>query len=376
MKSIGEYYHKYNTDDKKMIINIRVYQYINLYNMAKYCCNCSRITNIKEYYTKFIQDVNIVDLYCDTCFDEKQKYDDMQIENSIKFKLDVKSLVRPEFLANYVIPLKIHKEISEVINGINTEFVVIEKEAYNDYMKKVAYSSDRLVNDKYISKIITKQQKEIGVELGIVNGIEERERREKEREEERERKKVKQIDIDRFNNEKAKREKQEFLEERKKDLDEPGAKAEECKFCNTWRVFPKDFKDDNNKTFTKKYVKDKEKLESKCCVNCYCEANDKKNNYIDECKRNKITCRYCKTKYIMICKRDKDNHESSTKCLRAKDYNEDKKDLSLMTVNELRLICKKSLNDDGTYRISNYTKMKKDDLLEKMVDIYELLVFI
>lgn len=367
-----------NTDDKKMINNIRVYQFINLYNMDKMdkcCCNCSRISNIQKYYTKLIDDIDKVHLYCDTCYEDKEKFDNDLIKTSIKMKLDVKSLVRPEFLSNYVIPLKIHKEISEVINGINTEFVVIEKEAYNDYMKKVAYSSDKIVSDEYIAKINIKQQREIGVELGIVNGIEERERREKEREQERERKKAKQVDINKHYNEKAKREKQEFFEERKKDLDEPGAKAEECKFCNTWRVFPKDFKDDNNKTFTKKYVKDKEKLERKCCVNCYCEANDKRQNYIDECKRNKITCKYCKVKYIMITKRDKENHESTTKCLRAKDYNKEKKDLSLMTVKELRLICKKSLNDDGTYRISNYTKMKKDDLLEKMVDIYDLLVF-
>ncbi len=363
------------TDDKKMINNIRVYQYINLYNMAKCCCNCSKISNIKEYYTKFNDDINKVDLYCDTCYKDKEKFDDDLIKTSIVFKQDVKSLVRPEFLAKYLIPLTVHKEIIEVINGINTEFVVIEKEAYNDYMKKVAYSSDRLVSDKKINKIIIKQQKEADVELRIVNGIEERERREKEREQERERKKIKQIDINRHYNDNAKKQKQEFFEERKKDLDEPGAKAEECKFCNTWRVSPKDFKDDNGKTFTKKFVKDKEKLERKCCVNCYCEANDKRQNYIDECKKNKITCRYCKIQYIMITKRDKDNHESSTKCLRARDYNEEKKDLSLMTVNELRLICKKTLNDDGTYRISNYTKMKKDDLLEKMVDIYDLLVF-
>ena len=339
------------------------------------CYRCNRRTNLSKYHTKFSSEPKVI-LYCESCFNEKHKYDDIQIKFAIQNKdKDIKTKVRPEFLVNYLIPLTIHKEISEVINGINTEFVVIEKQSYNEYMKKVALSNDRLVSDRYITKITTQQQKEADVELRIVNGIEERERREKVREEERERKKVKQVDIDKFNNEKAKKEKQEFFEERKKDLDEPGAKAEECKFCNTWRVFPKDFKDDNNKTFTKKFVKDKEKLERKCCVNCYCEANDKRQNYIDECKKNKITCKYCKTKYIMITKGDKERHESTTKCLRARDYNEEKKDLSLMKVKELQEICKKTLNDDGTYRISNYTRMKKDELLEKMVDIYDLLVF-
>ena len=338
------------------------------------CYSCNRRTNLSKYHTKFSSEPKIV-LYCESCFNEKNKYDDIEIKLLIQNKnKDIKTTVRPEFLVDYLIPLTIHKEVSEVIDGVNYEFVMIEKQSYNEYMKKVALSNDRLVSDRYITKIATQQQKEADVELRIVNGIEERERREKEREEESERKKVKQVDIDRFNNEKTKREKQEFLEERKTDLDEPGAKAEECKFCKTWRVFPKDFKDDNGKTFTKKYVKDKEKLENKCCVNCYCEANDKKNNYIDECKKNKITCKYCKTQYIMINKGDKERHESTTKCLRAKDYNEDKKDLSLMKVKQLQEICKKTLNDDGTYRISNYTKMKKDELLEKMMAIYDLLV--
>jgi hypothetical protein len=343
--------------------------------MDKCCSSCSKITTIQKYYSKFITDEDDVVLLCDNCYNDKEKFDNDLIHTSIQMKLDIKSLVKPQFIANYVIPLKIHKEITEVIDGINTEFVVIEKQSYNDYMKRVAYSNDRLVSDRYIKKIEINQQKEAEAEQRRVNGIEEKERREKEEEQERERKKNKQVDIDKHNNEKAKREKQEFLEERKADLDEPGAKAEECKFCKTWRVFPKDFKDDNNKTFTKKYVKDKEKLESKCCVNCYCEANDKRINYIDECRKNKITCRYCNTKYIMITKGDKERHESTTKCLRAKDYNADKKDLSLMKVKELQAICKRTVNDDGTYRISNYSTMKKDDLLEKMVDIYDLLVF-
>ena len=70
-----------NTDNKKMIINIRVYQYINLFNMAECCCYCSRITNLHKYYNKLSSDVNEVDLYCDTCFDKKQKNDDVLIKN-------------------------------------------------------------------------------------------------------------------------------------------------------------------------------------------------------------------------------------------------------------------------------------------------------
>ena len=54
-----------------------------------------------------------------------------------------------------------------------------------------------------------------------------------------------------------------------------------------------------------------------------------------------------------------------------------------MPVKELQHICSKSINDDGTYRINNYTKgtyrinnytkMKKAELIEKMNAIYDLL---
>ena len=358
-----------------MIINIRVYQYINLFNMAKCCCYCSRITNLHKYYNKLSSDVNEVDLYCDTCFDKKQKNDDVLIKNSIKMKLDVKPLVKPKFLANYLIPLTVHKEISEVINGINTEFVVIEKQSYNEYMKKVAYSNDKLVNDEYVAKITTQQQKEAEVEQNRVNGIIERERREKEREQERERKKVKQVDIDRFNNDNYKKQKDEFREERKLDLKEEGAKIQLCAFCKEFKVYPKDYKDDNGKTYLKDYVINKMKTKGKCCMDCYFKTKDKQEDYIRE---HQETCPYCNTVYIIRCQNDKDRHLNSSKCLRVQadtvKYDVNKKKILLMKVKDLRIICKNTLNNDGTYRIPNYSNMKKDELLEKMMAIYELLV--
>ena len=52
-----------------------------------------------------------------------------------------------------------------------------------------------------------------------------------------------------------------------------------------------------------------------------------------------------------------------------------KKDLSLLSVKELMKICSKTIKEDGTYRINNYTRIKKAELLEKMNTIYDLLVF-
>ena len=60
-------------------------------------------------------------------------------------------------------------------------------------------------------------------------------------------------------------------------------------------------------------------------------------------------------------------------------YDEDdenfKDKLELLSIKELQSICSKSLNDDGTYRINNFTRLKKVELLEKMNAIYDLLKF-
>ena len=38
-------------------------------------------------------------------------------------------------------------------------------------------------------------------------------------------------------------------------------------------------------------------------------------------------------------------------------------------------ICSKTLNENNTYRINNYTRIKKDELVSQMNTIYDLLVF-
>ena len=339
------------------------------------CCNCNRRTNLSKYYSKLISDENEVDLYCDTCYKQKEDTDRLFIQSLIQNPNEAKVHIRPQFLVDYLIPLTIHKEVSEVIDGVNYEFVVIEKQSYNNYMKKVAYSNDKLVSDKYISKITIQQQKEAEVEQNRINGIIERERREKEREEERERKKVKQVDIDGFNNDNYKKQKDEFREERKLDLKEEGAKIQLCAFCKEFKVYPKDYKDDNGKTYLKDYVINKMKTKGKCCMDCYFKTKDKQEDYIRE---HQETCPYCNTVYILRCQNDKDRHLNSSKCLRVQaetvKYDVNKKKILLMKVKDLRIICKNTLNDDGTYRIPNYSNMKKDELLEKMMAIYDLLV--
>jgi hypothetical protein len=341
--------------------------------MTKSCCNCSRITTIQKYYTKFITDVNDFELLCDTCYNDKQKFDNDLIQASIQMKSNIKELVKPHFLVNFLIPLKIHKEINEVIDDINYTYVVIEKQSYNEFMKKVAYSNDKLVSDNYISKIVKKQERETSAELTRVSGIEEKQRREDEEEQERERKKIKQIEIDRHNNDKTKKQKQEFIEERKTDLKKDGSTIKPCPFCKEYKIYPQDYKDENDNIYLKEYTINKNKTKGYCCVDCYFKTKDKKEDYI---KDHQEQCPICNTIYMIRCENDRENHLNTNKCLRARDYKYDnkKRELSLMKMSELIMICRNTVNADGIYRIPNYTRMKKDDLLKKMIAIYDLLV--
>jgi hypothetical protein len=108
-------------------------------------------------------------------------------------------------------------------------------------------------------------------------------------------------------------------------------------------------------------------------MDCYFKTKDKKEDYIRD---HTETCPICNTTYMIRCHNDKDRHLSTTKCLRAQEYKYDKqkKEILLMSVKDLHAICKRTVNDDGTNRITNYTKMKKDELLQKMMAIYDLLV--
>ena len=49
-------------------------------------------------------------------------------------------------------------------------------------------------------------------------------------------------------------------------------------------------------------------------------------------------------------------------------------DLSKFNIRQLQNICSKSLDENGTYRINNYTRLSKKELLEKMNENYDFLV--
>jgi hypothetical protein len=371
------------TDNKKMIINIRVYQYINLFNMTK-CCkeDCYSRIDIKTFYSHIIGADDEGYDYCGNCYKIERDTERDIIKFEISKGNNIASIVKQKYIPEYVNPkssdvcikpMNVLETGGKIINGVYQEYVLINLIEYNNFMIRFACSNRKLVNDEFLTKKREQQQKQDEVELAKTNAIEQRARREKEAEEERIRKIKKQEELNKSNNEKLKKQREEFREENKEKLAYPGAKEQKCEFCKTYKVFPFDFRNEHDEPFRKVYYKQKDKYTSICCIDCFYETEQKKEDY----KLNHTQhCPICKTSYIMRCDADEERHLNTAKCLAAKEeYYKYKKTLSLLTIKDLQAICKKTLNDDGTYRISNYSRMTKKILIDKMNDIYDLLVF-
>jgi hypothetical protein len=150
------------------------------------------------------------------------------------------------------------------------------------------------------------------------------------------------------------------------------AKIQKCDFCKEYRIYPIHYKDENNQSYQREFTKDKKKFKSICCMDCNQQAEQKKEDYKFE---NTEYCFICKSSYIALSDSMITCHLNSIKHKKNKAAYEGKKDLSLLTVKELTKICSKSFNENEFYRINNYSKMKKDELVKQMNDVYDLLVF-
>jgi hypothetical protein len=176
--------------------------------------------------------------------------------------------------------MNIHKIVSETIDGIKKDFVMIEFEEYNNYMLHIACSNKKLIDDETLIKKREQQQKQEEVELNRINMIKEKERREQQREEQYKASINKEIEINKFQNEKEKKLKADV----RNDYDEVfktyiDAKIQKCDFCKNYKVYPIHYKDENNKSYQREYTKDKQKFKSICCMDCYHTAEQKKEDY-------------------------------------------------------------------------------------------------
>ena len=351
------------------------------------CCSCYCDKDVKKFYSKFIGSSDTeANFYCNICYDRVKEDEEELIKFSISNGTNISTIIKEKYIidyinpissTNHIKPMNIHKIVSEIVDGIKKDFVMIEFEEYNNYMLHIAYSNKKFVDDETIKKKREQQQKQEEVELNRINMIKEKERREQEREEQYNTSIEKEIKINKFYNEKVKKIKEELQEEYKEVFKQhKDAKIQKCDFCNKYLIYPIHYKNENNEVYKREYTKDKKKFKSICCMDCNHEAEQRKEDYKS---KNTEHCLICNCSYIALSDNMITAHLNSIKHKKNKvaleGEEETKKDLSLLTVKELQLICSKSINEDRTSRINNYTRLPKKELLNKMNAIYDLLIF-
>lgn len=272
--------------------------------------------------------------------------------------------------------MNVYKTVIEVIEGVEKEFVMIELNEYNHYMNLTNPLYEKIAAKE--KKVIEKEQKQEDIERRRIEKIEERDRREKEEEINYQNSIKSQIMINKHHNDKIKKIKEDLLEDYKEVFNtNKNAKIQKCDFCENYLVYPIHYFNENNEKYMREYTQDKKKCKSPCCMDCFQTAEQKK----EERKLDHTEyCHICQSSFIALTDNAITMHFNSTKHKK----NETKKNninngsklkLELLPVKELQKICSNSINDDGTYRINNYTKIKKAELIEKMNSIYDMLKF-
>lgn len=278
--------------------------------------------------------------------------------------------------------IPIYKIIKKIINGIQIDMVLISIDDYRLITgdnKSIGELEDILLKEeiertKEAEKIrIEEESAKLRIEEEAeklrIEEIERRDAEDKLINSKIEEKEKKNIEIRKLQNANIRKQKDELLNEYKHITD---AKIKKCSFCNNYRVYPVHFLDENNKQYTRDYTKEKQKLKSVCCMNCYQDAEQKKSDYY---RNNTEHCTICNCTYIALSDNMIVAHLNSTKHKKNDSKRKDIINLSLLSIKELQKICSKTLNENGTYLINNYTRIKKNDLLVIMNDNYHLLVF-
>ena len=272
--------------------------------------------------------------------------------------------------------MNVFKTVIDVVDGVEKEFVMIELNEYNHYMNLTNPLYEKIAAKE--KKTIEKEQKQEDIERKRIEKIEERDRREKEQEINYQNSIKTQIMINKHHNDKIKKIKEDLLEDYKEVFNTyKNAKIQKCDFCENYLVYPIHYLDENNNKYFREYTKDKQKCKSPCCMDCFQAAEQKKE---DKKLEHTEYCHICRSSYIALTDNAIIMHCNSTKHKKNETKmnsikNGSKLKLELLPVKELQKICSKSVNDDGTYRINNYTKIKKTELIEKMNAIYNMLKF-
>jgi len=350
--------------------------------MSYRCSVCSIMGNHKKYYSKFVGTIDEeASYFCSECYNKEKENEELLIQFAIKRGDNITDILKKDKIIEYVNPtsntvlikpMNIYKMVSEIIDGVRREFVMIDLEEYNNYMLHIAYSNKKLIDDEKIKNKQEKQKRQEDVERRKIEVIVSKEKRDIENENKAKAKIEMEIKINKYNNEKIKKEKEELKEQYKEVFnDNPQSIIKKCCFCKNYQVFPFHFKDENNKPFLRAYTKDKRQIKALCCVNCFEEVEFKK----EERKINHTHyCKICDKSFIAYTDELYVSHLKTTSHKRKEAKLKGVIDFSLLSFKELNKICSKSLDERGLCIISNYTRLKKAELVEKMNVIKDKLI--
>jgi len=273
--------------------------------------------------------------------------------------------------------MNVYKKVVELIDGVEKEFVMIDIDEYNNYMLLTCTNYEKLQTKK--QQAAKREERNEKIENKYIQSLEKKDRQEQELEDKINRKIEKEAMVNRHNNEARRKIKEEFKQEHKELFDNnPLAEIQTCDACHKYKVFPTHFINENGKDYIINRTNKKNQYENiSCCVDCFLHAEDKKEKqYIEK----SIYCKTCDCTFIAytddiyIKHQNSAKHKKNMNLKNAAKNKELKVKLELLSNKELHSICSKSLTE-GTYLISNYTRMKKEELVKKMYDLYDKLIF-
>jgi len=351
------------------------------------CSKCSIDDCYKKFYSKMIgTNHDDAPYFCNTCYEEQVKLEEDIIQMYVKNGNNIADMVNYQYIIDYINPTSnncIFKPmpIFRIVNENDKDYVMINKEDYNNYIRLIAISNKKLITDVIINKKQEKHQIREAVEKRKVEAIKAKERRDNDIRQMIERKIEREAEYNRIENERKKREQEQIEEQVKEEYKEyfinnPKSIVQRCEFCKEHRVFPHHFIDENKKPYMKPYTKNKEYSTEICCIDCYEDYLEKqKEKLINNKLKYTEWCEICKKEFYLPTDDKIENHYFSLKHKKNEAKLKGTNDLSLLSCNDLKKICSKTIDENGICIISNYTRIKKNELIQKMNEIYDKLIF-
>ena len=149
--------------------------------------------------------------------------------------------------------MKVFKRVFEVIDGVEREFVMIDIEDFNNYMFLTQTSFSKLQTRK--EQFSKREERQQEVENKRIEEIQEKARREQEKEDKYKQKIEKEIMINKHENERNNKIKEELKAEYKEVFESiEDATVKKCGFCKNHKVYPLHFFNDDNKKYMKEFA--------------------------------------------------------------------------------------------------------------------------